>query len=396
MKVIQAVRALLPALVWLGVNLAAPGDVLAKPGVTLTVVPAATGNQLVRASVPLPRGFLSTNQALVVRSGHGAEPVGLRVLSWYPATNAEPRTARRALVTFPHTFADLKPVAFTFEAAKAKRDKPKAFPVTMLATGDSLQLAWPDGRKMDLKLIAPPRTSSEAPRLELVETNQFFRWQRLHFPDPQWPRVIESRLDSAGGVVLVAHVQRGTTNGVFAPELGWELATSAENVALRSGEALSSATDKPLRHSFTNGSESTCLIDDRLSVYQPTAPLKRRGGVELVPGGNGSWTYRYLRCRAEDKVPMQLKSWQRAEIVIAPIALARLTSSLSSPHRVEVEGRLWSALYGDRAPLAGLPPVLEGLSAITATRLSAAQPSATISAMSPATMTVLRTAALLA
>jgi hypothetical protein len=47
MKVIQAVRALLPAFVWLGVNLAAPGDVLAKPGVTLTVVPAATGNQLV-------------------------------------------------------------------------------------------------------------------------------------------------------------------------------------------------------------------------------------------------------------------------------------------------------------------------------------------------------------
>src|SRR5208282_2062178 len=152
-----------------------------------------------------------------------------------------------------------------------------------------LQLAWPDGRKIDLTLVAPPRTSSEVPRLEIVEANQFYRWERLHYPDPQWPRVIECRMDSAGGVVLVAHVQRGTTNDVFAPELGWELATATRNVALRSGEVLNTATDKPLRHSFTNGSEATCLLDNRLSVYHPTAPLKRRGGVELVPGGNGSW-----------------------------------------------------------------------------------------------------------
>ena len=178
---------------------------------TLTVAPAVAGEQLVRTSVPLPRGFLSTNQALLVRSGQGPDPVGLRVLSWYTATNAEARTARRALVTFPHRFADLKPVKFTLETTKAKREKPGAFPVMMLASGESLRLVWTDGRKTELKLIAPPRTSSEAPRLEVVETNQFFRWQRLHFPDPEWPRVIESRLDSAGGVVLVAHVQRGST-----------------------------------------------------------------------------------------------------------------------------------------------------------------------------------------
>jgi hypothetical protein len=361
MKAFQAARVLLPALVWFGANLAAPADVKANPSVALTVVPAASGEQIVRTSVPLPRGFLGVNRALIVRAGQGPEPVGLRVLSWYPATNAQPRTARRALVTFPHRFADLKPVEFTLETTKAKRDKPGAFPVTVLANGESIQLVWTDGRKMHLNLIVPPKTSSEPPQLEIVETNQFFRWQRLHFPDPQWPRVIESRLDSAGGVVLVAHVQRGTTNDVFAPELGWELVTPARNVTLCSGESLSLATDKPLRHSFTDGSEATCLLDDQLSVYHPTAPPKRRGGVELVPGENGIWNYRYVRCRAEDKVPMQLMSWQRAEIVIAPTALARLTSSLSSPHRVQVEAKLWSALYGNRAPLPGLPPVLEAL-----------------------------------
>ena len=361
MKAFQSIRLLLAAFVWLGANLAATGDVRANPGVSLTVVPAAAGNQLFRTSVPLPPGFLGTNQALIVRAGHGGEPVGLRVLSWYPATNAEPRTARRVLVTFPHRFADLKPVAFTLETTKAKREKAGVFPVMMLTSGESLRLIWTDGRKMELKLIAPPRTSIEPPRLEVVETNQFFRWERFHFPDPQWPRVIESRLDSAGGVVLVAHLQRGTTNDVFAPELGWELATAAKNVALRSGEALTSAADKPLRHSFTNGTEATYVLNDQISVYHPTAPLKRRGGIESVPGASGTWIYRYARCRAEDKVPMQLKSWQRAEIIIAPTSLARLTSSLSSPHRVEAEAKLWSALYGDRAPLPGLPPVLEAL-----------------------------------
>ena len=78
-----------------------------------------------------------------------------------------------------------------------------------------------------------------------------------------------------------------------------------------------------------------------------------------IKGENGTWTYRYVRCRAEDKVPMQLKSWQRAEIVIAPPALAKLTSSLGSPHRVEVEAKLWSEQYGNRAPLPDLNSLLQ-------------------------------------
>ena len=84
MKFFPAVRLPLVALIGFWVGLALPRDLQADPSVTFTVVPAATGKQLVRTSIPLPRGFLGTNQALVVRSGHGPEPVGLRVLSWYP------------------------------------------------------------------------------------------------------------------------------------------------------------------------------------------------------------------------------------------------------------------------------------------------------------------------
>ena len=338
------------------------GEVQTNAHVDFTVSPAAPGVQLVRTSLPLPPGCLGTNQPWAVHTAGGSlEPIGLRVLSWHSATNADLRTARRALVIFPHRFADTNPVTFTLQTAKAKQGKPGDFPVMLLADGDSFKLAWKHGRTIDLKLIAPPRASHEPPRLELVEENRFFRWQRLHFPDREWPRVIEFRFDTAGTVVAVAHLQRASTNDHFAPDLGWELVAPARSVSLRAGQHPQQTTGERLSHSFADGVEATCLLDNRLALYHPTAPLKRRGEVVLAPGNKGFWNYRYLRCRAGDKVPMQPMSWQRAEIVIAPPGLAKLTSSLTSPHRVEPVLKLWSALYGNLDPLPDLPPVLAPL-----------------------------------
>jgi len=320
------------------------------------------GRQVVRTSLPLPRGFLRTNRTLVVAPAGGSfERVGLRVLSWHPTAKGEPRTARRAMVTFSHESSDLKPVEFIAETARQKKDRSCDLPVTLRVADESFKLEWKDGRAADLKLIAPPRISSEPPRVETVEENRYFRWQRIHLADLKWPRVIEFRFDAAGGVVVVAHLQRGNTNDIFAPDLGWELVTAAKGVVLQSGDKLRLSTHKPLQHSFTNGMEATCRFENQLSIYHPTAPMKRCGGIEIFPNGKASWTYRYRRCRAEDKVPMQPYSWQRAEIVIAPPDLAQLTSSLSSPHRVEVDRKLWSELYGDVEPMPKLPPLLEAV-----------------------------------
>ncbi len=186
------------------------GEAQASERVSFTVSPAATGLQVVRASLPLPPGFLGTNQACAVTTGERKpEPVALRVLSWHPSTNAGPRTARRALVTFTHRFADTRPVEFKLQTTTAKVERPADFPVTLQTRGESFTLVWQDGRKMDLKLIAPPRTSREAPRLETVEENGFFRWQRLHFADGEWPRIIEFRFDTLGTVVAVAAFAAG-------------------------------------------------------------------------------------------------------------------------------------------------------------------------------------------
>lgn len=360
MRLLQAVR-----FPWFTLLLPAAMLVLCPPvrgsdGVRFKVTPAAAGPQIVRVSLPLPRSFLRTNQALVVAAAGGSfERVGLRILSRYPAVKGEPCTARRALVTFAHEFSDLKPVEFVAETARQKKEKLPDFPVLLRANGESLGLEWKGGSKIELKPIAPPRTSSELPRIENVEENQFFRWERIHLSDLQWPRVIEVRLDALGGVVAVMHLQRASTNDHFAPGIGWEVVASTRGVALRSVDTLKAAINRPLRHSFADGAEATYLLADQTSIYHPTAPLKRRGEIEVLPDKHDAWSYRYLRCKAEDKVPMQPFSWQRAEVVIAPQSLARLASSLASPHGVELDRTLWSALYGNLDSLSNLPPGLE-------------------------------------
>ena len=123
----------LTALVWLGATFIASAEVPMETGLNFSVSPAATWQQLVRTSVPVPRGFLSSNQVLVLKTGLRFEPVGLRVLSRHPVTHGEPPTARRVLVSFPYYFPDLKPMGFTLQATNPNPELPADFPVTLSA-----------------------------------------------------------------------------------------------------------------------------------------------------------------------------------------------------------------------------------------------------------------------
>lgn len=316
-----------------------------------------------RVSLPLPRGFLETNRALVVAGPDGAfRRAGLRVLSWHPTAGEASRTARRTLVTFPWDFPDLRPVTFSAEAARGVAEKSKPLPVTLRVTNGVFDLTWRDGRRATLRLVAPPVPQADAPpRIEIVEENPFYRWLRIHVADDTWPRVVELRLDALGGVLAVAHLQRGLTNDWFAPDLGWELESRARGAALRVGDKLRLSVREPLHHSFTNGVEASCLLDGVLAVHFPDAAFVRRGEVEVSPASRQRWSCRYLRCRGEERVPMQRKAWRRAAIMLARPGVAAVTPALVSPHRLEASGELWSALYGLRAPPRELPPQLEQL-----------------------------------
>ncbi|MDW8308715.1 MAG: hypothetical protein RMK20_05005 [Verrucomicrobiales bacterium] len=338
------------------------GPTCATP-LSFTIHPAAPGEQLVRVALPLPRGFLETNRALVVAGPDGVfRTTGLRVLSWHPAKADAPRTARRALVTFPWDFSDLRPVTFTAETARARSEKTKPLPVSLHVSNDLFQLEWRDRRRATLRLLAPPVAhTATPPRIEIVEDNPFFRWLRIHVADEAWPRVVEFRFDALGGVLAVAHLQRGQSNDWFAPELGWELEMPARGAALQVADKLRLSPREPLRHRFAEGVGASCLLDGALAVHFPDAPFLRRGAVEVAPREPNRWACRYLRCGGDERVPMQWKAWRRAVIALARPGVAPVTAARVSPHRLQMSPEAWAALYELQPHPRTLPPELERL-----------------------------------
>jgi len=321
--------------------------------VVVTIAPAAMGAQLVRVSVPLPKGFLAEGQGLVARV-NGEQPsegmqTAVRALTWYPHT-AAPRFVRRALVTFPYTFSTAEPVRLVLTSAPAVTT-PARFRVQVRVYGDTVRIAYRGGPVVTARLMAPARTSTEKATTEAVESNAFYRWQRTRVPASTWPRVIEVRADALGGVAVIAHVQRNVEGDAYAPDLGWDIEVDTSAASLRAGEREVAITEQAVIHSFAEGAPCELFFDGAgYRVYHPTATLKRRGRVEANLSGTGV-RYRYLRCTADEKVPMQQAAWQRVEFVIAPAGLAPLTPTLQSPHQATIDWRLWDELYDIGSPL---------------------------------------------
>src|SRR6185369_10199903 len=113
----------------------------------------------------------------------------------------------------------------------------------------------------------------------------------------------------------------------------------------RPGRITDITESKGITHQYTTGAACTLFIaGNKYCIYHPAAPLKRRGRSELERKED-RLLYRYWRCTADEKVPMQPSSWQRAEVVIAPAQLARFHPSLQSPHEPRLNAEIWNQLY---------------------------------------------------
>ncbi|MBI2842244.1 MAG: hypothetical protein HYX78_02475 [Armatimonadetes bacterium] len=322
--------------------------------VTFSVTPAAEGVQLVRTSLPLPKGAVTEGRTIEASDGSRKQSVGFRPLTWHPAGRNEPRSVRRAIVTFPYDFHSKRPVRFTLSGAKIKaRGSDARQPVEVKCDGKTVSLSYRNGPSVLAGLVAPERTSRAEPRVEVVEKNRFFLWQRFHVPDRDWPKIIEVRADSLGGVVVVAHLKRNLLGNGRAPDFGWKIETEAASGQLISEDERRDVGQSPSTHSFSQGKSCQFLFDTgrgSYSIYHPTAFMKRRGNVSARLE-NDNLFCDYLRCRADEKVPMQEASWRRAEFCISPESLAPMTVTLQSPHRVSVDWRLWDELYNTGKPL---------------------------------------------
>ncbi len=336
---------------------------LAAEPFEFTVTPAATGNQLVRASLPFDAGQLGEpNVATVqVSTPTGPVPASLRPVTWHPAAAGAARSVRRGLLTFVYAFADRRPVTFTVQPQAQVTTPPRRVQVTCAA--DAVTIAWPDGTVWTARLLAPARTSTAAATTEVVEDSTHYRWVRVTFADEAWPRVVEWRADVLGGVVLVAHLQRLATGDGHAPELGWELTTPGADARLLAANGDVTAAAPPFRHPFASGLAAGVLVGGTRRLDLPTAPFDRRGSVAVRAEGN-QVVCRYLRCTADEQVPLQQAAWRRATLSIQPAASAPLTAALLSPHGVTVAPERWRRLYRLPAPPPGERPA--ELAALTA------------------------------
>ncbi len=322
---------------------------LAVPALAVDVVvtPAAPGLQIVRVSVPLRDGLRRRGAHLVATSAGKPVPCADRVLTWHPSrTTGQPLYARRALVTFPYRFG-AAPVRFSFRPGVGQGTwAPLPVLVTLDRAGAAISYA--DGHVFRADVLWPAADPDCAVRLEEVERNGACAWQRLHIEDKAWPRVIEARWDAVGQVTLVAHLQSTESGFGRAPDLGWRLEGRASHAALRVAGKEEPLTG-PVERGCADGKPATLTLDGAYRVEHPMQPLNRRGKLEASLDA-GRLRYRYLRCTAADRVPMQERAWRRADMVISPSSVAPLRPSLLPAHTVRIGWRAWDALYGSGAP----------------------------------------------
>ncbi len=328
------------------------------------VVPGATGRQFVRVSLPMPDRLLIEGQSVLVSDGKRDLPAALRVLTWHAVRNSLPRSARRALVSFVYEFGSDKPVAFTLRPAAGLREEPARFPAEITVKGETVTITYRDGPTLTARLQGPPRTATEEARTEIVEDNAAFRWQRIHLPDPQWPRILEIRTDVLGSVLLQAHLQRNLPGDAYAPDFGWSVEAPGSPALLRvNGNDLPVGPDARTHPFKEAGTPELLLERGRYRLAFPTAPSQQRGYVEARRLADGKLAVHYARCTAAEKVPMQQAAWHRAALAIAPAALAPLTPTLEYPHTAQLDAKFWDELYQT-----GKPPDLTGQPDLAALR----------------------------
>lgn len=324
------------------------GPASSRPTITMTVKPASTGSGLVRTSLLFPEGFLCEGQGLVVDDGQRRAPAAVRVLTWHASTSGQAKSARRALVTFPYAFSEPRPFRFSLSTGDPGPEPASEARVGVNVTGTTIAIVYPSGPRIRARLVAPETTVSGEPRIEVVESNGFFRWRRIHTADVQWPRVLEIREDALGTVVVVAHLQRRLEGDGRAPDFGWEISFDGTSPwRFQLGDRNVDSVSEPIGE-WLDGKASPSLSfgKNAYRLYHPTAVLKRKGRIQIRRDGDVGVVYRYLRCAEAEKVPMQEMSWQRAEFVVGPIAAAPLTPTFAYPHEMELDRRLANRLHG--------------------------------------------------
>ncbi|QEG33215.1 dienelactone hydrolase family protein [Bythopirellula goksoeyrii] len=319
-----------------------------------SVTPAASGRQLVRASIPFRSGILSQTEQVFAEDGSEQTPVAVRPLGFHIDSTGE-KTVRQAMVTFPYNFLQPSPTVFRLHKSKDSRISLPKQEVELTFHGEGWwEIAYSTGSSFRAVPIWPDSEPSSGWISETVEQSPYFIWQRWKQEIGKWHRIVEFRTDHLGQVIAVAHLQRLDASSNWAPRFGWEI-TPLEKPSEKSEISpfvTRSDREWQLSHSFAAGGKFEDMIDPgRIRIAHPAAPYKQSGGVFTRQLDSGSTAYRYLRSTPSERVPMQEYSWRRAEMVISPVGVAPVTATLQSAHKVSIKPIDWNASYGSGLPI---------------------------------------------
>lgn len=140
----------------------------ASPVLAFEVSPAAGGKQLVRQSLPFPKGALAAADAIAVTDGKTTVPAALRTITAHPG--AGPASVRRGLVTFLWGFAATATVRFEIHKGPAGGAGPAGAPPRVTPAPDGFAIELDGGATVKARMIAPPPGSPLGPVVESVET----------------------------------------------------------------------------------------------------------------------------------------------------------------------------------------------------------------------------------
>lgn len=320
------------------------------------VVPAATGRQIVRAAVPFPPGFLHDEQELERTTTEGTQRIAVRPLGHYPARSSNPVSIRRAMLTWVQEFQSTDPVVVSLRTV-ARSDSTKVQPPAFVKfLDDRLEIEHPSNNGTVHKATAQwiaDLDSVASSRVEVVESNPYFDWRRIHLSHEKFPCIIEIRSDALGLVALRLHVQSREESRHRAPNIGWRFQLPPQQATVltvlyptqqTSDQLLTDAFARFWQSFTADASAAVNLPEPSLVIECPTAAQQRRGDLEIERHADGL-TWQYHRCRASENVPMQWMSWRKADVVIRPAGLAPLTQTLEYPHQIRVGAKVWDAAY---------------------------------------------------
>lgn len=296
---------------------------------SFTVTPAKTGEQIVRVSLPFAPAALPKGMGIVATGDKTAVLCDVRALSYHPG---QPQSVRRALVTLVYEFTSLEPMTFNLGLAHGAAppweiaDNTPNFGIqfanrSFVIAPESVKCTS-SASPWEARIIAPALSPACTPKLEVIESGLRYLWVRLLCPDPEWPRIVELRVDSLGTVVLRAHVQRLGKGDAYAPDLGWSITGAG--------------IPKFERAFFASGATTTLASSDGARCIDfPDAQMLARGSIQCDEA-NGVSTATYLRCAADEKVPMQETAWRTSTVVYRTEKSAPLSPMLEPTHTIQI------------------------------------------------------------